>query len=146
MPPVVEGPGAAHVEPRVGGVREGGGDGGARCGVGREVHEPVGVEAVDDEGPPRRPKVRAPALHRRPLALVGTQQHGGGDAAGGREEDAAEERHPRRRSASERRPRWRRQARTRRAVPLPRPIGGSGQAGQRPPRRRASGGLLLFGG
>lgn len=79
---------------------------------------------MHEEGPPRRSQVRAPALHRRPLALVGTQQHGGGDAAGGREEDAAEERHPRRRSASERRPRWRRQARTRRAVPLPRRLVG----------------------
>lgn len=113
--PVVEGPGAAHVEPRAGGVREGGGDRGARGGVGREVHEPVGVEAVDDEGPPRRPQVRAPALHRRPLALVGARRHGRGDAAGGREEDAAEERHGRRRSE-----RRRRHARTRRAVPLPR--------------------------
>ena len=58
---VVEGPDAAHIEPRTGGVGEGGGHRGARGGVGGEVHEPVGVEAVYDEGPPGSPQVRASA-------------------------------------------------------------------------------------
>jgi len=63
---VVEGPGAAHVEP-------------------------VGVEAVDDEGPPRLQQVRAPALDHCPL--VGVRRHDG-DAGG--EEDTTEEGHARR--------------------------------------------------
>jgi len=88
---VVEGPGAAHIEPRTGGVGEGGGHRGARGGVGGEVHEPVGVEAVYDEGPPGSPQVRASALHHRPL--VGVRRHDG-DAGG--EEDTTEEGHARR--------------------------------------------------
>ena len=76
---VVEGPGAANVEPGVGRLGEGGGDRGARGGVGGEVHEPVGVEAVDDEGPPRLQQVRAPALDHGPL--IGVRRHDG-DAGG----------------------------------------------------------------
>ena len=88
---VVEGPGAAHVEPGVSRLGEGGGDRGARGGVGGEVHEPVGVEAVDDEGLPRPQQVRAPALDHCPL--VGVRRHDG-DAGG--EEDTTEEGHARR--------------------------------------------------
>jgi hypothetical protein len=91
--------------------------------------------------------VRAPALHRRPLALVcAARRHGEWDAAGGREEDAVEERHAWRRLE-----RRRRQARTRRAAPLPRRSHGSmtGGSGQRsgstpaPTAAAASRGLLF---
>jgi hypothetical protein len=61
VPAVVERPGAADVEPRVRGLGEDGCHHGQRGAVGGEVHEPVGVEAVDDEGALRRPQVGAPA-------------------------------------------------------------------------------------